>query len=275
MPIDWFTVGAQIFNFLILVWLLKRFLYQPILTGLDAREKKIEQILQDADMTKAQAQKLQTEFAQKVQLIEQHRSTVLAKANEDAVIERKKLFDAAQSAADELLSKRLAALQQELESLQHDIARKSIAEVYSVSRKILNDLAGTDIQQAMLDKLIQRLTALKKGQYVELANALPNANNEMLVRSAFELAPKQKAALQQCIQVTFSSQATTPIQLRFSLVPELINGIELSVSGWKIPWSTYNYLEILQKRVAELANVKPIDNKQIKGLSQANVKTIA
>jgi F-type H+-transporting ATPase subunit b len=275
MPIDWFTVGAQIFNFLILVWLLKRFLYQPILTGLDAREKKIEQILQDADMTKAQAQKLQTEFAQKVQLIEQHRSTVLAKVNEDAVIERKKLFDAAQSAADELLSKRLAALQQELESLQHDIARKSIAEVYSVSRKILNDLAGTDIQQAMLDKLIQRLTALKKGQYVELANALPNANNEMLVRSAFELAPKQKAALQQCIQVTFSSKATTPIQLRFSLVPELINGIELSVSGWKIPWSTYNYLEILQKRVAELANVKPIDNKQIRGLSQANVKTIA
>ena len=275
MPIDWFTVGAQIFNFLILVWLLKRFLYQPILTGLDAREKKIEQILQDADMTKAQAQKLQTEFAQKVQLIEQHRSAVLAKANEDAVIERKKLFDAAQSAADELLSKRLAALQQELASLQHDIARKSIAEVYSVSRKILNDLAGTDIQQAMLDKLIQRLTALKKGQYVELANALPNANNEMLVRSAFELAPKQKAALQQCIQVTFSSQATPPIQLRFSLVPELISGIELSVSGWKIPWSTYNYLEILQKRVAELANVKPIDNKQIKGLSQANVKTIA
>jgi F-type H+-transporting ATPase subunit b len=275
MPIDWFTVGAQIFNFLILVWLLKRFLYQPILTGLDAREKKIEQILQDADMTKAQAQKLQTEFAQKVQLIEQHRSAVLAKANEDAVIERKKLFDAAQSAADELLSKRLAALQQELASLQHDIARKSIAEVYSVSRKILNDLAGTDIQQAMLDKLIQRLTVLKKGQYVELANALPNANNEMLVRSAFELAPKQKAALQQCIQVTFSSQATPPIQLRFSLVPELISGIELSVSGWKIPWSTYNYLEILQKRVAELANVKPIDNKQIKGLSQANVKTIA
>jgi F-type H+-transporting ATPase subunit b len=275
MPIDWFTVGAQIFNFLILVWLLKRFLYQPILTGLDAREKKIEQILQDADMTKAQAQKLQTEFAQKVQLIEQHRSAVLAKANEDAVIERKKLFDAAQSAADELLSKRLAALQQELASLQHDIARKSIAEVYSVSRKILNDLAGTDIQQAMLDKLIQRLTVLKKGQYVELANALPNANNEMLVRSAFELAPKQKAALQQCIQVTFSSQATPPIQLRFSLVPELISGIELSVSGWKIPWSTYNYLEILQKRVAELANVKPIDNKQIKGLSQANVQTIA
>jgi F-type H+-transporting ATPase subunit b len=37
MLIDWFTVGAQVLNFLILVWLLKRFLYGPILDAIDAR----------------------------------------------------------------------------------------------------------------------------------------------------------------------------------------------------------------------------------------------
>ena len=41
MLIDWFTVIAQMLNFLILVWLLKRFLYQPILDAIDAREKGI------------------------------------------------------------------------------------------------------------------------------------------------------------------------------------------------------------------------------------------
>jgi F-type H+-transporting ATPase subunit b len=41
MLIDWFTVGAQALNFLILVWLLKRFLYKPILDAIDAREKRI------------------------------------------------------------------------------------------------------------------------------------------------------------------------------------------------------------------------------------------
>jgi len=49
MLIDWFTVGAQIVNFLILVWLLKHFLYKPILDAIDAREKKIAAELADAE----------------------------------------------------------------------------------------------------------------------------------------------------------------------------------------------------------------------------------
>jgi len=38
MLIDWFTVVAQVINFLILVWLMKRFLYKPILNAIAARE---------------------------------------------------------------------------------------------------------------------------------------------------------------------------------------------------------------------------------------------
>ena len=56
MLIDWFTVGAQIVNFLILVWLLKRFLYKPILDAIDAREKRIAAELADADTKKAEAE---------------------------------------------------------------------------------------------------------------------------------------------------------------------------------------------------------------------------
>ena len=57
MLIDWFTVGAQALNFIILVWLLKRFLYKPILNAVDAREKRIAAELADADAKKAEAQK--------------------------------------------------------------------------------------------------------------------------------------------------------------------------------------------------------------------------
>ena len=55
MLIDWFTVGAQALNFLVLVWLLKRFLYKPILNAVDAREKRIAAELADADAKKAAA----------------------------------------------------------------------------------------------------------------------------------------------------------------------------------------------------------------------------
>jgi len=57
MLIDWFTIAAQALNFLILVWLMKRFLYKPILNAIDAREQRIARELADADAKKAEAQK--------------------------------------------------------------------------------------------------------------------------------------------------------------------------------------------------------------------------
>jgi F-type H+-transporting ATPase subunit b len=57
MLIDWFTVGAQVVNFLILVWLLKRFLYKPILHAIDEREQRIAKELADADTRKGRGRK--------------------------------------------------------------------------------------------------------------------------------------------------------------------------------------------------------------------------
>ena len=73
MLIDWFTAGAQALNFLILVWLLKRFLYRPILDAIDAREKRISADLADADETKAQAQAEREAFRRKNEQFDQER----------------------------------------------------------------------------------------------------------------------------------------------------------------------------------------------------------
>ena len=71
MLIDWFTVGAQLLNFAILVWLMKRFLYQPILRAVDAREKHIAQALAQAEADKAQAAQESELFRQRNQAFEQ------------------------------------------------------------------------------------------------------------------------------------------------------------------------------------------------------------
>ncbi|MDP3428826.1 MAG: F0F1 ATP synthase subunit B, partial [Desulfomicrobium sp.] len=55
MLIDWFTVGAQVVNFLVLVWLMKRFLYKPILGAIDAREERIAKELADGQRMQAEA----------------------------------------------------------------------------------------------------------------------------------------------------------------------------------------------------------------------------
>ena len=113
MLIDWFTVVAQVVNFLILVWLLKRFLYRPILDAIDAREKRIATELADADAKKAEAQKERDEFQHKNEEFDQQRAALLSKATDEAKAERQRLLDEARQAADALSAKRQEALRSE------------------------------------------------------------------------------------------------------------------------------------------------------------------
>jgi len=110
MLIDWFTVGAQALNFIILVWLLKRFLYQPILNAVDAREKKIAAELADADSKKAEAQQERDEFQRKNEEFEQHRAALFAKATEEAKAEGQRLREEARKAAELETAKRQEGL---------------------------------------------------------------------------------------------------------------------------------------------------------------------
>ena len=110
MLIDWFTVAAQVINFLILAWLLKRFLYKPILRAIDAREQRISSALADADAKSAEAEKERDEFRQKNATFDQQRAALLSKATDEAASARQRLLDEARQAADDLSAKRMQAL---------------------------------------------------------------------------------------------------------------------------------------------------------------------
>jgi F-type H+-transporting ATPase subunit b len=141
MPFDWFTIVAQCINFSILLWLLKRFLYQPILNGLDAREQRLKNVLEQANLKKSKAEQLIQEFHEHQQELQQQRASILKKAHQEASEERQSLFDSAQKAADDMLSKRLVSLQRELQDLQHEVLNRNVEEVYAISTKILTELA--------------------------------------------------------------------------------------------------------------------------------------
>ena len=118
MLIDWFTVGAQALNFIILVWLMKRFLYKPILNAVDARERRIAAELADADAKEAEAQKERDEFRRKNEEFDQQRAALLSKATEEAKAERQRLLDDARKAADALSAKRQEALKSDAHNLK-------------------------------------------------------------------------------------------------------------------------------------------------------------
>src|ERR1700677_1345490 len=125
MLIDWFTVGAQALNFLILVWLMKHFLYKPVLHAIDTREKLIAGELADANTKKAEAQKDRDEFQHKNQEFDQQRAALLSKATDDAKVERQRLLDEARKAADALTVKRQQSLEIDARNLNQAISRRA------------------------------------------------------------------------------------------------------------------------------------------------------
>ena len=248
MLIDWFTVGAQALNFLILVWLMKRFLYKPVLQAIDAREQRIAAELADAGAKKAEAQKERDEFQHKNEEFDQRRAALLSKATVEANAERQRLLDEVRKDADALRAKRQETLRSEQQNLSQEIIRWTQKEVFAITRKTLADLAAASLEERMGAVFVQRLRALTGAAKEQLAAALKASTQPARVRSAFDLPSEQRAAIQQALNETFS--ADIPIQ--FETVPELVGGIELSTNGQKVAWSIADYLATLEKSAAEL-----------------------
>ena len=253
MLIDWFTVGAQALNFLILVWLMKRFLYQPILHAIDEREKRIAAELSDADAKKAEAQKERDEFQHKNEEFDQQRAELLSKAMEEAKAERQRLLDEARQAADAMSAKRQETLRNDAHLLNQAISRRTQQEVFAIARKALTDLATTSLEERLGEVFTRRLREMDGQAKEGLAEALKTAIEPSLVRSAFDLPAEQRAVIQNALNETFSAE----VHIRFETAPDLISGIEFTTAnGQKVAWSIADYLVSLEKGVDELLKEK-------------------
>ena len=94
MSIDWFTFAAQLVNLLLLIWLLKRFLYGPILAAIAAREKRITEELAQAKARQAEADQQRDEFRYKVDEVDQRKAALLTEATQKAQAEYQRLLEA-------------------------------------------------------------------------------------------------------------------------------------------------------------------------------------
>jgi len=252
MLIDWFTVGAQIVNFLVLVWLLQHFLYKPVLNAIDAREKRIAAELADADAKKAEAEKERTDFEDKNNVFNQHRSALLSKAADEAKSERERLIDQAKKDAESLRVTQADALRADQIRLGSEITLLAEKEVFAIARKALTDLATVSLEERVGEIFTRRLRELDPKAKQLLGDALKNSSQPALVRSAFELPADQRAAIQNALNETFSAV----VRIKFEESQDVICGIELTANGQKVAWSISSYLNGLSKKVSDLVDTQ-------------------
>ncbi len=248
MLIDWFTVGAQALNFLILVWLMKRFLYKPVLDAVDAREQRIAAAIADADQKRAEATKEREEFQHKNDEFDQQRAARVTQATAEANAERQRLLDDARQAAEALSAKRMEMLRREVHTLTQALGHRTQQEVLAIARQALTDLASTSLEARMAYVFTRRLREMGGEVKAGLAESLKSASEPAIVRSAFDLPDEQRSAIQRALNETFSDD----VRLRFETAPDLVSGIELTANGQRLAWSIAEYLASLEKAIGEL-----------------------
>ena len=267
MSIDWFTVIAQTVNFIILVWLMKRFLYKPILNAIDTREKRIAAELADADAKKAEAKTEHDAFQKKNEYFDRHHDELLNKAKAEVKAERERLLNEVQKEAENLSAKRQEVLRNDAHNLNESISLRTRQEVFAIARKTLTDLGEASLEERMSDVFIRRLRELDDKAKAVISETLKTANEPALLRTAFDLSVEDRVNIQNAINETFEAE----ILMRFVTEPNLISGIEFTINGYKIAWNISDYLESMDKGIDELLKIK--DKPGVKNKAHAIVAT--
>lgn len=229
MNFDWTTFVLEAINFLILVWLLKRFLYRPVLDAIARRQAAVAATLADAAAMRSEAQRLQTEYQSR---------------QSDWERERARLRQALDDELDALRAHRLAALTQEVESErrrneaarqheldvnQRELEIRALQQGNAFAARLLERFAGPELDARIIDMLLADLEALPPARREALSEALAHAA-QVDICGARALDP----GLQQRIEAVLAALAGRYLKTVYTIDPALLAGLRLRAGAWEL-----------------------------------------
>jgi F-type H+-transporting ATPase subunit b len=237
--IDWFTVAAQIVNFIILVALLKRFLYGPLIAAIDAREQSIAQRVSEAAAKEQTANARLEQLNKEAVESERQKSSVLAAAREDADRQRGEILTKARDDVKALETHWHHELEREKDAFLSDVRRRAATGILEVTRRALRDLASADVQGCAVSCFLEKLRTLDPALLRSVTSG------ELTVVSHEPLSSQARREVQSAVD----NQLGVPVPIRFECAEAMAWGVELRGNGQRIGWTPDIYLDSLEDRL--------------------------
>ncbi len=248
MGIDWFTFIAQILNFVILVVLLKRFLYRPVLDAIGQREEYIRERLHEAQRLQENAEAERGDLREERTRLQARRAELLETAERDAEVRRIELAEEVRQHADKVRADWRDALSQQREAFLEELRRRVAEEAYTLAAKTLTDLADADLEDQVVRVFLEHVRSVEDEDRKEFVSALEAAGGRLEIRTAFALSPERRSRIE---DVTRTWTGSEP-DIHFETDPDLALGIEMRAGDRKAGWSVGSYLEGLEARTRAL-----------------------
>ncbi|HQN31195.1 MAG TPA: F0F1 ATP synthase subunit delta [Methanothrix soehngenii] len=242
MQIDYFTTVAQVVNFALLVFLLKHFLYRPLLNLMEEREAAIVISQKAAESARREAQAEAESYRKKKEELSAVHEELLVKAKEEAKEFKADLMKKTRDEIEETRVEWLRNLQRQKGEFVRDLRRYSGQELYAISRRALQELADEDLEKQIINVFINRLSNLEEHERDTVEEFLRYPEQLITVRSAYEI-PRE---YQTKIRGSLAEQVGFDVRVQFEVEKDLICGIVMSAKNVEIAWSIAGYLESLE-----------------------------
>ena len=242
MQVDWWTFLLQTVNFLVLVWLLHRFLYRPILAAIDRRRRAIEGLIEEAEHSRADAEAERVELAAQRLAITSERDEVLTNARRDAEKVRDGLLAEAHEDANQLLAESRAQTAREHEEAMIDLRRHATTLAVGLAGHVLGSVADDDLDNAFFDAALASLRTLPEDEMAGLKAAVERAGADepsLHLVSARELGSQQKTRFLEALAALLGRE---PV-VSYAVDDDLIAGVELHLPHTIVHHSARSALE--------------------------------
>lgn len=230
MELNWTTFALEVVNFLILVWILKRFLYKPVLEAIVRRKAAIDKTLSDARALQDQATALEQQYRNRVADWETEKETMRAGIREEIAAQREKLMAALQKSLADEREKARAVEQRRLDDLVAKADEDGKQKGAQFAASLLSRFASPDLEARIAEVTLEELPLLPPEQLAALVAAVGKDSHSIAVTSAFPLPPARRATLEAKLREIVPG----PVSVIFQEDTRLVAGLRLAVGPWVV-----------------------------------------
>ena len=219
MSIDFWGLGLQAINVLILVWLLSRVFWRPVAAAITARQTAARTMLDDAEATQQAADNALADVTEARAGIEAERQSMLSEAAKDAQTQSKTALNDASAKADKLIADGKLKLARDAESANKALAEQAAELSVEIATSVLKRLSTSVLQGVFLDLLVDAIAKMPKKDRAALAATSTGID----LISAEDCDTRFRTRVTKALSFALGG----PTELNFITDPELIAGLEI------------------------------------------------
>jgi F-type H+-transporting ATPase subunit b len=228
MEFDLTTFVLEILNFLILVWLLKRFFYRPVLAVIEARRAESAKTIADAETLRGEAEALKGEYRARLVTVDQDRAAARAGLDAEMATERARRLAAVEAEVNADRQRRQMLETRERSEREAALEREAAAIAARFATRLLDRLAGPELEGRLADLALSELDTQAPEKVEALREALRDSGTGVQVVSAYALDAARRTAVTEAL----GRLAGRPVEPEFSQDPQLKAGVCILAGAW-------------------------------------------